>query len=347
MSRVTAVVFGIALAAATFAWLATVATALSLHQSDNAGNGMSYSFGTLGVIITWVLLAIVLLMAFRHITYPTWLPLVAAVGLLGSGAAAFTVFNLLKDNGHFPAQWPIVTLIVAPLLMLGFAAWAAFPSVQRLVEPRLMFIGAWSAVLVLSALPFPVRVAQTKRLTRERETYMRAQETREAEERANWRNDLTTLSDTAPLSEFLALTTRSTEMREAVLARVQTLPNRQRDVVTMLKARDGSAMGELRNLGLEITPELCERGVEFLRSHAVDYRGKRNNDNNRFVIAAQELDKYLFGMQWLAERKCNVTPAVNAYKETALLYPDSSERAAFLARLDALAVASGFASPAK
>lgn len=339
MSRVTTVVFLALVVAATLAWLATVATTLSLHQSDNAGTGMSYGFATIGVIITWALLAALLVIGVSHVARPAWLPLAMLIGHLGSAAAAITVINLLKDDAHFPAQWPIVTLIVAPLLMIAFAVWSAFPSVRQLGEPRVMFGGVWSAVLLLSVLPFPVRVAQTNRLAQQRAAYLSAQANRDADAQSNWRNDLAVLPDTAPLSAFLALTSRSTEMREAVLERVKTLPNRQRDAVAMLQAREAIAMGELRNLGLEVTPELCQSGVEFLRLHAVDHRVKRANYNDRFVVAAQDLDKYLFGMQWLAERKCDVSAAVNAYKETALLYPDAPERAAFLANIAAIAAA--------
>ena len=56
VSRVTSAVFIAVGLATTLAWLATVATALSLNESDNAGNGMSYSDAIIGVIITRALL---------------------------------------------------------------------------------------------------------------------------------------------------------------------------------------------------------------------------------------------------------------------------------------------------
>ena len=55
MSRVTSAVFIDVGLATTLAWLITVATALSLKESDNAGNGMSYSDAIIGVIITGAL----------------------------------------------------------------------------------------------------------------------------------------------------------------------------------------------------------------------------------------------------------------------------------------------------
>lgn len=341
MSRLTTVLFLALLAAALVAWLATVATTLSLHQSDHAGNGLSYSFANIGVVITWMLLAIVLFMSFGRIQAPSWVPLLAFTALIASAGAGITVVNLLNDNGQFPAQWPIVTLIVAPLLMMAFALWASFPSIQRLMDARTVYPGVWAIVLALSVVPFPLRSTQKRQLAQQQEAYVADQAAKTRDEQSKEDAQLAALNDSSHLRDFLALVTVSTEMRAAVLLRIQSLPNRQKDVLEMLGANEGVAMGELRNLSLELTPELCTSAVEFLRKHAIGYRAKFNNDNNRFAVAEQELEKYVFGMQWMAERHCDVRSAILAYRETALAYPTSPERELYIKRLENIQLTSG------
>lgn len=334
MSRLSAVIFAAVLIATVVAWLATVAATLSLHQSDNAGNGLSYSFANIGVVITWVLLGVLLFMSLSRVETPSWTSPVAFVSLIASAAAAITVVSLLKDDGKFTAQFPIVTMIVAPLLMIAFAVWAAYPSVQRFIDARTISFGVWGAVLLLSIVPFPLRSVQKRRLAEQREAYTAGQAANTKDDQDAQQAQLAALSNNSHLRDFLALTTVSTEMRNAVLLRVQSLPNRQKEVVEMLNVGEGVAMGELRNLSLEITPELCVSGTEFLRQHAIGYRDKVGTNNNRFVVAEQELEKYLFGMQWLAERKCDVRSAVAAYRETAMAYPESPERDQYVKRLE-------------
>lgn len=335
--RVSNVALGAVLLCAALAWLATIAITLTLHQSDPAGNGLSYSYATIGAGVMCILVAIALLIGLSHVARPPWLSIVAFLGFASTSISAFTVINLLKEENAFTANWPIVSLVVPTLLILAFAAWASFPTVQRLAEPRVMFTSLWIGVIAFSSLPVPVRAAQKSRIAAARLQQARAVTDRDAEESALNLGALTALPDTAALSAFLDLATRSTEMRTAVLSRVSSLPNRQRDAIAMLKARDERVMGELRNLALEPTPELCENAIAFLTEHAFAHRAKLADYNNRFVVAEQDLEKFLFGMQWLAEHRCDVRPAVTEYKASAMLYPEAPERAKFLARLDAIA----------
>ena len=134
MSRLTTIVFTALVAAATLAGLATVAIALSLHQTDSAGYGMSSSYAMNGAIITWVLPTVVLVIGLAHVARPAWTPWLVLPGFTLSKAAALTVINVLKDDAHVPAQWPMVTLIGAPLLVLEFAMGLPFPPCS--ISPR-------------------------------------------------------------------------------------------------------------------------------------------------------------------------------------------------------------------
>lgn len=347
MSRLTTVLFLIVLAATTLAWLFTVATTLTLHQSDQAGNGMSYSFAGIGVGVTWILMGVVLLMSFGRVEKPSWVLPLAILAFVLSAVAAITVINLLKDDATITAQWPIITLIGAPVLMMSFAVWCASPSMQRFAEPRTMFAGVWGAALALSVLPFPFRAIQKRQLAARQDAYVASQASAAAGSKNVELAELSALGDSAHLRVYLSLASNNTEVREAVLMRVSSLPHRQRDAIEMLNAGEGIAMGELRNLSLEATPELCSSSNTFLQKHATDIGAKRNNANPRFEVAEQDLEKYEYGMQWLAERRCDVRPALLAYRETAMAYAESPERARYIKKLEDIAARSGHSLDSK
>lgn len=333
MSRLTSVAFFGVLLLAAVSWLATVATTATLNESDKAGNGLSYSFGMIGVVVTWVLLGALLVFAFRQAPAPGWVIGLGVLALPLGAAGCMTVINLLKDNHDFPAQWPIVVIVVAPLLLIAFAVWACVPTVRALVAPTTMHRFALTAAIALSALPFPLRVAQKKRQAAAHANAVAELATQQAHEEQQLRARFDSLTDAASLSDVLAFISNGSGMRDLALEKARTLVHRQEHAIAMLKVRDESIMGELRNLNLEPTAELCAAATEFLRLHALDPRGHPANNNNRFVVAAQYLDKYTFGMQWLAERHCTMHEAIEGYRATAMKYPDSPERKEFLDRL--------------
>lgn len=330
------IVFYVVFAAAFVCWLATVAMSATLHESDQAGNGMTYSFATLGAGITWILIAVLMLMAFRNVDAPTWSKIAALVGVPLSGVTAIVAIQMLKDRSDFPGQWPIGMILVPALLMFAFALWTKVENVRELVQPEIVFPSVWSTIILLSIFIHPFRIGQKATLAERHKAAMQQHAADALSERQLWQLKFDAISDSSHLREVLAFRVNGSDMRDAALARARTLPNRQNDAIEMLSANDEQVMGELRNLELNATPELCAAATEFLRQQAVGYRGRVASDNNRFIVAAQSLDKYLFGMQWLAERGCSMKAATDAYRETAMAYPDSPERATFLSRLEGL-----------
>lgn len=333
MSRLTSVAFFGMLLVTAISWIATVAMTATLNESDQAGNGLSYSFAMIGVFATWTLLAVLLLFAFRQTPAPGWAVGLSLVAVPLGAAACLTVINLLKDNRDFPAQWPIVVLVVAPLLLMAFALWACVPSARALMAPMFVHRTVFAAVILLSIVPFPLRGAQKKRQATAHDQLVSDVAVQQANEQQQLRARFEALTVASSLSDVLAFISNGSGMRDEALAKARTLVHRQENAIAMLRVRDESIMGELRNLNLEVTPELCTPATEFLRLHALDPQGHPANNNSHFLVAAQYLDKYVFGMQWLAERGCAMRPAIDSYRATAMLYPDSPERQEFLDRL--------------
>jgi len=337
VSRTMTVTFFVWLALGVACWLATLALAATLNNSDQAGNGLSYAFAMIGIVMTWSIIAFLLVLAFRSASAPGWVITLAVVATPLSAASAMTVVNLLKGNRDFAGQWPIAALVVAPLLLMLFAVWATRPGMHALVSPRVMFPTVWLSIVALSIIPFPLRAAQKKRQAKQRQTELVASSGREVSRKQAWQTQFDALTDSAHLREVLAFASNESNMRDVALAKARTLSNRQQNALQMLQQGETALMSDLRNLALNPTPELCTLATEFLRLHAVNYQGRAVWDDKRFVVAAQELDKYLYGMQWLAEGGCSLRTALDAYRVTAQAYDDSPERAQFLARLDVFA----------
>jgi hypothetical protein len=58
--------FTLVLVLAAALWAATVANTITIRSSDPAGNALSHAFGVLMAIALWVLLAILLVLAFAR-----------------------------------------------------------------------------------------------------------------------------------------------------------------------------------------------------------------------------------------------------------------------------------------
>src|SRR4051794_11875940 len=94
----------------------SVGCATSLHSSDPAGNGLTFSFGVLMTGALWILLAGIVLIAAIGGEMPGIGSVAACVLVPLSGAAAIAAFNLLNQSSAL--HWPAAIVIVIPLLLL-------------------------------------------------------------------------------------------------------------------------------------------------------------------------------------------------------------------------------------
>lgn len=315
-------------------WLALVATTATLHQSDAAGNGLSYSFAMLEAMALWVLLAVLVLLVAGRAAMPGWAKLTAIVLLPLSGAATLATIELLARQPEV-GRWPMVVPAFIPAMILAYALWATSPALRAAIAPAAVHRTVWGMVLLLSLIPWPLRRATARRVATteaEREAAGRAREDsagRALEAR------LQALGRETPLRDWLAFATEGNDLRERTLAGIRALPNRQRDAEALRGDDQAMLMSELRNLGLAATPALCRSSNEFLVAHAQSFRPKAAT-MARYEIESSALERYLFAMQWLAAQQCNLTPTIDAYEDVVRRFPDSPERSAFLNALKGL-----------
>lgn len=140
-------------------WLALIATAGTLNESDAAGNGLSYSYAMLMTVALWILLGVLLLVAATRGAIPGWVGGCAVLLIPLSGAATIAAVDLLKGRLDTLAKWPIVMPILVPLLIMLYAVRSYFPAVRARVPANATNAVVWGAILVLSLLPLYARYA--------------------------------------------------------------------------------------------------------------------------------------------------------------------------------------------
>jgi hypothetical protein len=128
-----------------------------MHNSDGAGNGLSYSFAMLFAIGLWALLGGVMLYATLRGVVPAGGRLAALLLIPASGTAAVTAINLIRIRAG--GGVPLLVLVLAPALIAAYAVWALVPSVRSLAGPRAATVVVWGGVALLTLLPWLLRWA--------------------------------------------------------------------------------------------------------------------------------------------------------------------------------------------
>jgi hypothetical protein len=142
--------FTILLVLAVPLYALAASSAAGSRASDAAGNGMAQAFGIAAVLLLWLVLSIMLVIARKHGAIPGWAmaSLIVLVPLSAIGVAVS--IGIYSDRGN----WLIVVPVAAPLVLLLYATWARFSTLQGLlaVEPANAIV---VAVLALATVaPF-------------------------------------------------------------------------------------------------------------------------------------------------------------------------------------------------
>jgi hypothetical protein len=332
--------FTVVLVIAALLWAATVANTITIRSSDAAGNGLSHAFGVLIAILLWVLLAILVILAAARGEMPGWMRVAAVVLVPASGAATIGAIEIMSQGTEWPVKWPLAVPILAPGLLIGMALWAYVPSLRAMAPASIVGGVVWGSLALLSVAPWP--------LLRERGRIRGAgpgelQAIRQAKlarlgsgDRERERAEFEAIEPTAPLYEWLAFTEPGDPLRERAIAAIHKLPDRQREVEEMVRAGNVNAIREIPALSVEATPALCDAAREAIVFHARRVRPEEGEPAATYAKYSRDVEFYMPTVEWLVQRGCSLTDGLSELETTAKAYPDSPERARFLARIDEL-----------
>lgn len=333
-----ATIFGLlGLLATLLLWVAFLVSAGSMHASDAAGNALAQSFTFLSGMALWLALGLLLLVAASRGSLSPGAIVGALLLLPASGVATGAVVQLLardRSQGH----WLLVVPGLAPLLVMAYVLWASLPALRALLPARLAGALAAGGLLLLSALPWPTLLRQS-RLSSEREAgQQREADARRRQERAEeqrlWQDRFESLPQDAPLWEWRDFTEHGPELRQRALAGMRRLPRRQADAELLLSKGFDFPMRELPELDLAASPVLC--------GHARRFLGARLEQISPAVPGRpwgwekDAVDPYLPALAWLLAHGCDRGPELAALEAGVQAYPRDAERdqtAEALARL--------------
>lgn len=309
---------------AALLWLGLVVTVATLNESDPAGNGLSQAYGVFMTIGLWVALALLLLVAGARGRLPAGVGLAAVMLVPLTGAATLAAIELLRHPASSVARWPIVIPALAPPLLMGWAAWALWPTLRGLVPVGVAGFGVGGLLLLIGLAPWPLLLSQGRQARARRAGVTAAFEAGQASAAAGQRRQdrarFDALAPDAPLWQWLEFTADGNALREEALAAIRRLPRRQADAEALLGRGHEQPLRELPALDLAPTPALCTAAVEFMRQDAERLRRTAANQPLYSEIGPR-LERFLPALRWLVERGCECEPALVEQEAAARHYP--------------------------
>ena len=330
-----------AIVLAALAVLLYAAQMAGLHDaghSDAAGNAMNDAFMALFGIALWVVLAALMLVAFKNGRMPGWAAIGALILLPQACYASFVSADLYAHQ-RGPAF--IVPALVPPVIVL-YALWVRIPALARALPPAAPSAVAGCALVALIAvsmwtsyvdtLAAPARNAALQAEYEQR----RAEEARVyAEDRARDEARFAALGPDSSLRDFLQYLNGSDARARVALEGARHANSRQADAVALLRdpARERLVdLSELWQLDLEATPELCDAYGAALRKSAP----KIDPGYSNRLGEAIDLEFQLPNLQWLAPR-CDFRAVLTDLAARLRVVRDSSRIDKLADTMDALA----------
>jgi hypothetical protein len=318
---------GILLALAFLLWIALAGNLATITQNDSASRGLSMAFGALTAIAIWLLLAVVLVMGGVRHGFPPMAKTAALVLHPLSCVSAVLAITMLENR--FLPRWPILTPLVAPLVIAAFAVWIFSPRMRAWKSPEKATLTAWGAVLVLTLAPLPLFAMSSKLINERAEEARRSAETALADqEEAERQQNLAGFKRLTPdshLREWAKFTRSVNPLRDQALEGIRGLARRQADAERMLDERNDFPVLELPHLALEPTPPLCEKARKFMRGYAASSR-PRTASPPPYSIVETKLELYLPAIEWLSARGCRCDEELADFENLLMAYGDSTAR---------------------
>lgn len=321
--------FSILLSVALVMTIAVGGMVFDFHKSDAAGRGMTQAFAMFASILLWLVLGgLVVLCAVRggFAGLGAIVALILCVGAAAGHFVALTTLGHLESGDRFESLLRLVA-IAAPFLVIACCAWNFFPGLRSLAPATVVNGVVALAIAFLAATPWVVKGPSDSMTTSRDQARQKAFNDKRAREETLIAA-INNLPLDTPMAQFVPYTDvplrEGSDSRQAAIARMRLLPNRQRETVELLDKLDTRFFRLLDGLDLEMTPALCDAARKCLRN--VVEQEKPPTPPPPFDSAESRFDSYTIIMRWLLEHGCDCKEEIAAFEQMVLLYPDSSPR---------------------
>jgi hypothetical protein len=302
--------------------------------SDAFGRGLALAFGAIFGVALWLVLAATLVMAAVKGHMPVW----AATGLVV--LVPLSCVAALKAADAYGAGDSSALLIPAllPPLFALYALWASLPALHGTLRASVVSAVLGAAIVFLAATPFvaayraaqpdPERDARLAAAAKEQEEE-RATEQRAARERDE--AEFASLGPDSPLEAYL-IYLHSQTFSDRALSGIRKLRTLQADGIALLNKGRLFDLWDLKQLGLEPLPDLCEAYGAALAGAA----GKVSKAQPNYLGVAIELESQLPNIKWLIANRCDLSQPLALLSSNLRAVADSSRITGFADTLDAL-----------
>jgi hypothetical protein len=288
-------------------WIWLMPGLANLSGSDAAGNALSRAFAAIGLIILWVLLGVLILVAWAKGGMPSPVGVVAAILVPISGFAAMAAAELLAHPNVSPFLWPIIIPAGVPPLFVVLSFWALLWPARATPRRTIPAGGILGAIIVVCAAIVPLQQMRGTVIDQA------------AAAREKYDADFARLPVDAPLWDYAPfLDTPDETKKAAVLARIRRLERRQSDAELMLDRGD-FPLRFLGGIDLDPTPTVCEKARGLLRQR-VQLLIPKAPDREPYSKAANEVSDALTAMQWLVGYGCSCDEESLAWENMANAY---------------------------
>jgi hypothetical protein len=304
-------------------------------EGDAAMGKALSTFATLAfVVVTWLLMAALLIRATSQDVMPSWAGFVAAILMLLSGAAAIASMFLLGDPS---IRWPAVIPVVVPVLILAYVVCAYLPALSAaMARPQ---IGGlfWAAVLLLSLAPWPAVARRREKSAQARVAAekIREQQTQAADEqkKAAALAQIQQMKANSHLWDWLTLLDAESGVQQEALAAFRANLNRQDDVESWL-GNSISTMGYVAALDIKPTPKLCDAAKRWCKKFSDNMQPQ--NGQPSYYEEKKLLDPAMSGLRWFYANGCSLDEGVASIEAGVRAYRDTPHRQQMLLQLDEL-----------
>ena len=312
----------LALLAALF-YVAELAALADSGHGDAAGRGLGQAVVFLSATALWIMLAGLMLVAFKNGRMPAWAAIGALVLLPLSGYASFTAADLYAN---YP--WAFVVPALVPPVIVLYALWIRIPVLVETLSETTASAVAGCAVAALIATSIWASyldgLAAPARQAAQQLAYdnMRAEQDRvSAEYRARDAAKFAALGPDSPLRDYLEYLNGSDARARQAMEGARRVKSRQADAVALLQERDRMVdMRELWQLNVEATPPLCDAYGAVLRKSALKIDPSYGNRLGEAI----DLEFQLPNLKWLTAQHCDLRAVLTDLAARLRVVRDSS-----------------------